>query len=494
MEIQHLHRQGLGPSQIARRVGLDRKTVATYLKRPVTDTLEPVVQVPRQRSSKVDPFAGYLKERLDAFPELFAETLYQEITARGYTGSARTLRRYLAWIRTKRARRIYRPVETPPGRQAQVDWGHFGTILHHGVIRHLYAFVLVLSWSRQRYVEFTVSQDMATFLACHARALAALGGVPAEIVYDNAKTVVRDRVGSIVQFTPDLLRFALAYGFKPRACWTYDPESKGKVESAVKYVRRSFFYGRNFKDLDDLNQQARLWTEEVANQKPHSATGEAPAARLEQERKVLKPLPSHTVDTGVTLGRRVSKTGLVTVDGNRYSAPASLQGSRVQVRLTEAEVQIYADREPVASHPRNWGKGQTLLQAAHYEGRITPARAGAARGLQARFEAMGPAARDYLRGLATSQHEHLSDQAKAILELAETYGTEAILRAMERAMQFRAYGSGILRRILEKAEREPGALPQLPIPRPPVPLPGVPALQVEQRDLAAYALAAARED
>ena len=359
MEIQHLRRQGLRPGQIARRTGIDRKTVAKYLKRPVTNVIGPVVQVSRQRSSKVDPFTGYLKERLEAFPELFAETLYYEIQARGYTGSARTLRRYLARARTQRPRRIYRPVETPPGRQAQVDWGHFGTIVHHGVVRHLYAFVLVLSWSRQRYVEFTVSQDMATFLACHARALAALGGVPAEIVYDNAKTVVKDRVGSVVQFTPDLLRFALAYGFKPRACWAYDLESKGKVESA--------------------------------------------------------------------------------------------------------------------------------------EERVTPARAGAARGLQARFEAIGPAARDYLKGLAAFQHEHLSDQAKGILELAGTYGSQAVLQAMERAMQFRAYGLSILRRILEKAEREPGASPALPTPRAPFFLAGVPALQVERRDLAGYALAGGRE-
>lgn len=210
--------EGLKKTQIARRLGINRETVAKYLA--VDEIPERIRR--KSVSRKIDDFLDHIKARLFNYPELTAERLFREIVKMGYTGSRRTVRRYVARIRPTQER-VYKPVETLPGEQAQVDWGHEGTIEENGQRFSLYSFNFILSHSRVRYVEYTTSQDMATFLACHQRAFQYVGGCPREIVYDNAKTVVLERVGTVVRFHPDLLRFAAASGFKPRACWVNDP-------------------------------------------------------------------------------------------------------------------------------------------------------------------------------------------------------------------------------------------------------------------------------
>lgn len=483
MDIRYLYAQGLNLSQIATRLNLDRKTVRKYLKPGATSE-----QRPRgYRSSKVAAFREYLKARLADFPELSAERLFEELQERGYQGSARTVRRYVAGIRPPRPERVYRPLETLPGEQAQVDWGHFGNIMHHGILRPLYAFVLVLSWSRVRYVEFTVSQDLSTFLGCLSRALAYVGGVPRQILFDNAKTVVKERVGDFVQFNPHLLSFAASYGFKPRACWVHDPESKGKVESAIKYVRRNFFYARSFHDLDELNAQAAQWMERV-NSRVHGTTREVPFERLQAERPHLTPLPAEAPEIAVPVQRQVTKACLFSFQGNRYSAPYQLARQRVCVRVTEGQLRVYDGETLVATHERCWGKGQVLRQEGHYAGRPLSATSTGSRALQQRFESIGPAAGTYLQGLAGQHQGNLREQVLKILGLLEFYPAEAVNGAMARAIQFNAYGYGILKRILERQEREPASLPGVPSgPLPASCLNGVVPVEVETRDLASYA-------
>lgn len=285
---------------------------------------------------KVDDFLDHIKARLAKYPELTAERLYREIVQLGYPGSRRTVRRYVAQIRP-RQERVYKPVETLPGEQAQVDWGHEGTIEVNGQRLNLYSFHCVLSHSRVRYVEYTTSQDMATFLACHERAFRYVGGCPRKIVYDNTKTVVSERVGSVIRFHPDFLRFAAAYGFRPHACWLNDPESKGKVESSVGYVRRDFFYGTEFASCEDLNRQGRTWMDGVANARVCEATGRAPFVLLEEERPFLLPLPEKPVSAYAEAEVRVSKTCLIAWGGNQYSVPHQLARQKVKLH-------IYAER------------------------------------------------------------------------------------------------------------------------------------------------------
>lgn len=480
LEIKHLAAEGLNKSQIARRLGLDRGTVAKYL---TMDKLpDRVRRKPVRR--KIDDFMDHIRARLAQYPELTAERLYREIVQLGYSGSRRTVRRYVSQIRP-RYDRVYRPVETLPGEQAQVDWGHEGTIEVNGQRFNLYSFVFVLSHSRVRYVEYTTSQDMATFLGCHERAFRYVGGCPREIVYDNTKTVVSERVGTIIRFHPDFLRFAAAYGFKPRACWLNDPESKGKVESSVKYVRRDFFYGTAFTDLDDLNRQAKAWMDEVANRRVCEATGRVPFEVLDEERPFLLPLPQKPVAAYAEAEVRVTKTCLISWGGNQYSVPHQPARRKVKLHIYEDRLEVFFGGKMVASLPRCHGKGQRIVQEQHYAGR--PSGLGGKRTtLQQRFEAIGPVAPEYLRGLARSHSGSLREQAVAILDLCEAYGVPAVHAAMQRAAKFGNYSYRAVKRILLRQQRAPESLPQEPAEGLPLTIPA-PAVSVEQRSLDYYA-------
>lgn len=484
VDIRSLAAQGLKKTDIARRLGIHRDTVAKYLESHVPPEEITRKEVPH----KTDPYEDYVKARLKDWPELSAERLCREIVGLGYTGSPRSVRRLVAKIKGEVGKpRVYKPVETLPGEQAQVDWGHFGTIVEDGQEYKLYAFVFVLSYSRVRYVEYTTSQDMATFLACHKRALEYIGGCPHVIVYDNAKTVVSDRVGSVVCYQADLLRFAASYGFKPRACWAYDPESKGKVENAVKYVRRDFHYATEFSSLDDLNRQVRDWYCKVANAKVCEATNEVPWARLEQERQLFIPLPPASYGAGIEVEVKVTKTCLVSWGGNQYSVPHHLASRKVILRVFEDHLDVIHDREKVVSLARAKGRGQRIIDNAHYAGRSTGTGKGSP--LQRRFEQIGPAAADYLRGMAKSPSgTTLRDQVTKILALCESHGTEAVHQAMERATTFGAYGYGYLKRIVLKQAKAPESLPDHPTEGAPVTA-GLPDVKVEQRSLDYYATA-----
>jgi len=182
-----------------------------------------------------------------------------------------------------------------------------------------------LVYSRWVYVELTVSQDMATFVGCHRRALAAAGGVRAEIVYDNAKTVTISRVGHVVQFSDSLLRLAAGYGFRPRACWVHDPESKGRVENRIRFLKRSRWYGYEASTLEVASADVRRWCQEVANGEVCTATGVPPQVGLADEAPALRPLPVAAVEIAVVDERHVSKTGIIHWLGNEYSVPDRVQ-------------------------------------------------------------------------------------------------------------------------------------------------------------------------
>jgi transposase len=469
VDIKYLKRQGLNISQIARRVGVCRKTVRKYLNSPEQ------ARRPQKRSSILDPYKPYIHHRLSRFPELTARRLFREIRDREcpdqadsrrlpetrYTGSERTVRRHVARVRPRKER-VYRPVETLPGEQAQVDWGHAGTITLNGQQHTLYVFTLVLSYSRIRYVEYTISQDMVTFLGCHQRALEYLGGVPLKLLYDNCKTVVISRVGAAIQFNQDLMRFAARYGFKPDACWMHDPESKGKVENSIQYVGRDFLYARPLPDsLATLNQQALKWCDEVANQQEHQSTREIPADRLAAERKALGPLPERPVKVFTHTTRQLRKDATFTFETNQYSVPHAYARQQAVLQVFKDRLEVYVGRDQVAVHTRCHERGQLVLSADHYADRPRGPRTRMSR-LQKQFEAIGPVAADFLKGLARQRHGQLREQVKRLLALVAEHGPDTVHAAMQRAHHFGRYRYGAVKRIINKQKAHPQALPDDP--------------------------------
>ena len=223
--ILDLHRQGLSVSAIARRTGLDRKTVRKYVERG----LEPPVYGPRQpRGTLLDPFSRYLRERVAAFPELTGRRLHRELRDLGYTGGYTRLTDFLRDVRPAAAPGFERRFETAPGQQAQVDFAQFRTEFSDepGVVRIVWLFSLVLGHSRMLWARFVAHQDLPTVLRCHVAAFEALGGVPAEILYDRMRAAVTGEDTRGIACNRTLLECARHYGFLPKACRACRPQSK----------------------------------------------------------------------------------------------------------------------------------------------------------------------------------------------------------------------------------------------------------------------------
>lgn len=364
--IREMYRKGVSISELARRTGRDRKTIRQTVNAP---DLSPPKHPRHVKACKIDPYTAYLEQRM-AEGVLNARKLYGEILAQGYPGKESKVREFVHDRRPDKEPTGSIRFETAPGEQGQVDWGYFGFITHHGRVMRLYAFVMTLGWSRACYVRFTISSDTTWFIRCHLHAFAYLGGVPKRLLYDNLKSVVERRdADGVVHWNPRFLDFADVAGFSPQACKPYRPQTKGKVENGVKYVRGNFWPGLHFSDLEDLNNQALAWLNATANTRRHGTTGEVPFTRLRAE-GLQEPSKAFTYDTSVMTSRRSSKDCVISYEGNLYSVPAAYAGKTLQVKITEAgELLICSEvGHELARHRLLLGRGERSVQAEHYRG------------------------------------------------------------------------------------------------------------------------------
>jgi hypothetical protein len=195
------------------------------------------------------------------------------------------------------------------------------------------------------------------------------------VLFDRMKTAVSSAgENGKALFNAEMLRFSQHYGFAPRACRPYRAKTKGRVERAVSYLRHSFFYARTFRDLEDLNAQVEVWLRETANARLHGTTGEVPADRMERERPHLRSLPHHAYVPMISLGRRVTRDGFISYNGNQYSVPDQLHHVQVEVQATLEEVKLYQDGRVLAVHPLLEGRGQRRLAPGHRRHRPEPER------------------------------------------------------------------------------------------------------------------------
>jgi transposase len=296
LEMRVLHRHGKSIREIAREMGVSRNTVRRYLRDAEAERYKP--RPPRP--TKLDPFKGYIVERLAAAaPEWIpGSVLLGELRERGYDGGYTMLKLSLATLRPKETAAPVIRFETEPGEQMQVDWA----VIRRGDNR-LSVFVATLGWSRATYVEFVTDERVETLIEAHENAFLAFGGTPREVLYDNMRTVVLERHGygrGRHRFHPGFLDFARHCGFQPRLCAPYRAQTKGKVERFIRYLRHSFYVPLASRlaqeglivDRETANLAAKRWLREVANVRVHGTTGEVPAERLAIERTQLQPVPT----------------------------------------------------------------------------------------------------------------------------------------------------------------------------------------------------------
>lgn len=370
--IHDLKRQGLSVSAIARKVGLDRKTVRRHLQ----NGLEAPIYGPRKpRPRQLEPFERYLKERVASFPDLSGKRLLREIRELGYTGGYSMVTDFLRTVRPAPIKPFERRFETPPGRQAQVDFAEFKVEFDDepGVVRKIWLFTLVLGHSRWLWGRFCAGQDLQTVLRCHIDAFAAMTGAPGELLYDRMKTaVIGEDAEGVVTYNKSLVALLNHYGAIPRACRPYRAKTKGKVERPYRYIRQDFYLARRFRNLDDLNAQFEQWRMNIANARVHATTGRVVAEHFAEEQPALISHPMVPYNAVLSVERRVSHEGMVSVGGNLYSVPDSTRKRLVEVQSHPREIRIFEDGVLIAAHPLLEGRNQRRVDPAHRK--ATPVR------------------------------------------------------------------------------------------------------------------------
>lgn len=359
---------GWGTRRIAAELGCDRETVRRYL---AAGGWAPYRSPERRRA--LAGHGAWLAERFRRHRGN-ADVVRQELAAeKGIAVSLRTVERAVAHLRRELAAGALATVrfETPPGRQLQIDFGERGVRIGEETVR-VHLFVATLGYSRRVYVRACRHQRQSAWLDGIEGAFRHFGGVPGELLLDNAKALVErhDPVTREVVFNERLHTFARYWGVRPVACAPYRARTKGKDERGVGYVKGNALAGRSFASWAALEAHLAWWMREVADTRVHGTTGEAPAARFERdEAAALRPLAGRPPFRQVReLTRRGQNDGCVDVDTNRYSVPWTLIGTWVSVVVSDGEVQVPHAGAEVARHGQRRGRRECAVETAHLRG------------------------------------------------------------------------------------------------------------------------------
>lgn len=450
-------------------------TIADQLRRH-HDTVERVLAegglpVDKQvaRSRLVDPFLPFIHETLAKYPRLRASRLWGMVRARGYTGSKSGFRAIVSRLRPRPKAEAYLRRAVLPGEEAQVDWAHFGRITVGRAQRELFAFVMVMAYSRLRFVTFSIGAAMPSFLRGHVESFRFFNAVPRVILYDNLKSAVLERAGDAIRFHPTMLALASHYRFEPRACAPYRPNEKGRVERAIRDVREGFFAARTFTSLDDLNAQARAWCDEIAKERrvPDAKDKTLAEAYLVEELPRLVELPGDHFPVEEQVTVRVGKTPYVRFDRNDYSVPHTHVQRSLTVIATFDRVRVVDPTTPtdetLADHPRSYDRDQRVEQPEHLRALVEDKRrAHQSRGFDRLFSAT-PSAQVMMERLA-DRGENLGAATSGLLQLLDRVGADLLERALAEVVARDHLTLRALHHEVDRLRYEAGLAPPLTVP------------------------------
>lgn len=365
MEIRNERKKGLSYTEIARKHHIDPRTAKKYAE---SDT-KPVYTLTAPKPSKLDPYKHLIDMWMEEAP-YSAVRIHEKLMEQGCDCKYTIVRQYVATRKADLNEKATVRFETMPGLQGQVDWGFFENykVLENGEYKKLYCFLMILGYSRMRYIEFVTDMSTTTLIKCHINAFRYFGGYPEEILYDNMKQVVVKRMmkQSESELNKQFEDFAGFYGYKPILCRPYRGQTKGKVERTVRYVRENFMVGVKYNSLEHLNSQAHAWCNKI-NAKVHGTTNERPIDRLPVEN--LMPLKREYIMDKINL-RRVEKDCLISYAGNKYSVPAEYVGRDVTVIVLDHMLAAYFEGKQIALHKLSYSKNTFNVNKEHYKSMI----------------------------------------------------------------------------------------------------------------------------
>ncbi len=360
--IRELKKSGLSISEISKRLGHDRKTIRKSLSENKFKKYQR-----KESASILDCYKSYIDNRLEKF-NLTSQRIFEEIVSQGYEGKYGMVNKYVQKTKDNYKVKATIRFETIPGEQAQVDWAYFGDFYDHDKkkLTRLCCFIMILGFSRMRFIHFFSSDDSHNFLTGHNLAFKFFGGYTREILYDNLKSVVLKRAFKQVdsEFNKEFLEFSGYYGFKAILAQPYRPQTKGKVESTVRFVRENFFNGNEFKSISEINSEALVWLNKINNQ-VHHTTHEKPIERLSREN--LIELLGKPYDLSKIYYRKVQMDSHFSFKANFYSCSPKYAGKEVVVREMDDHIFVYYRDERIGIHEiETKSKGGYITSASHY--------------------------------------------------------------------------------------------------------------------------------
>lgn len=439
---------------IATQLGVHHGTV-----KRVIDTSGMAQAVRIKRGTMSEPYIPLIVETLEKYPKLTATRLWVMARERGYPGACDHFRTVVAEYRPRPKPEAFLRLRTLPGEQAQVDWGHFGSVTIGRAERKLMAFVMVLSWSRQVYLRFFLNAAMPSFLRGHVGAFEFFGGVARVLLYDNLKSAVLERRGEAIVFHPTLLELSAHYRYEPRPVAVARGNEKGRVERAIRYIRGSFFAAREFVDLDDLNAQALRWCLGLSAERKHPddetmSVGEA----FGQERPRLLGLPGEPFPSDEHVAVTVRKTPYVRFDLNDYSVQSKAVRKTVTVVASLERVRVLDGLDVIADHPRCWDRRQQIEDPAHIEELVaSKAQAREHRGLDRLYHAV-PSSRALFVALAEAGSS-LGGSTSSLLKQLDLVGSEELEVAVAEALANDAAHLPGVHQVLERRRYQRGQPP-----------------------------------
>lgn len=344
-------KETMSKAAMARIMGCDPRTVKRYL-----EGYEPKKKRKILKKSKLDKFKETIISKLEIGCTSMA--IFKFIQKDGYTGSYSLVADFVQKHKEEQIKKATIRFETAPGLQSQVDWKeNLKMISKHGELFEVNIFLMVLGYSRTKFLKLTSDKTQKTLFECMNEAFKYFGGVPKEIVFDNMATVVdraNSRIGN-VKLNSKFVQYSKDIGFNPITCRIYRPQTKGKVESLAKLVDRLQVYNHEFETYEELEKIVKMFMKEINNE-ISQGTNMKPIERLAKETKYLLPLPNQEVLNAYTTSPKeykVSKESMITYKGQKYSVPTYLIGKSVSVKETDEYIHIYYTTNFITSHKKS---------------------------------------------------------------------------------------------------------------------------------------------
>ena len=344
-------KETMSKAAMARIMGCDPRTVKRYLEGYELKKKRKIL-----KKSKLDKFKETIISKLEIGCTSMA--IFKFIQKDGYTGSYSLVADFVQKHKEEQIKKATIRFETAPGLQAQVDWKeNLKMISKHGELFEVNIFLMVLGYSRTKFVKLTSDKTQKTLFKCMNEAFKYFGGVPKEIVFDNMATVVdraNSRIGN-VKLNTKFVQYSKDIGFNPITCRIYRPQTKGKVESLAKLVDRLQVYNHEFETYEELEKIVKMFMKEINNE-ISQGTNMKPIERLEKETKYLLPLSNQEVLNAYTTSPKeykVSKESMITYKGQKYSVPTYLIGKSVSVKETDEYIHIYYTTNLITKHKKS---------------------------------------------------------------------------------------------------------------------------------------------